>query len=101
AEDGIRDFHVTGVQTCALPILPQSKPPPPAVVELLEEVDVDLVLCPVGGGGLLCGTAVAAKTMRSKIKVVAAEPANADDAAQSRSEERRVGKGCGSRRWRA
>src|SRR5437899_1848338 len=54
-----------------------------AVVELLEEVDVDLVLCPVGGGGLLCGTAVAAKTMRSKIKVVAAEPANADDAAQS------------------
>src|SRR5437879_12162564 len=57
-----------------------------AVVELLEEVDVDLVLCPVGGGGLLCGTAVAAKSMRSKIKVVAAEPANA------RSEERRVGK---------
>ena len=54
-----------------------------AVVELLEEVDVDLVLCPVGGGGLLCGTAVAAKTMRPKIKVVAAEPANADDAAQS------------------
>src|SRR5438132_5316556 len=54
-----------------------------AVVELLEEVDVDLVLCPVGGGGLLCGTAVAAKAMRPKIKVVAAEPANADDAAQS------------------
>src|SRR5436853_4308067 len=54
-----------------------------AAVELLEEVDVDLVLCPVGGGGLLCGTAVAAKTMRPKIKVVAAEPANADDAAQS------------------
>src|SRR5690606_40882253 len=24
AEDGIRDFHVTGVQTCALPIWPQS-----------------------------------------------------------------------------
>src|SRR5690606_39647798 len=24
AEDGIRDFHVTGVQTCALPILPES-----------------------------------------------------------------------------
>src|SRR5213080_1842061 len=54
-----------------------------AVVELLEEVDVDLVMCPVGGGGLLSGTAVATKTMRPKIKVVAAEPANADDAAQS------------------
>jgi threonine dehydratase len=54
-----------------------------AAVELVEEVDVDLVLCPVGGGGLLCGTAVAAKSMRPKIKVIAAEPANADDAAQS------------------
>jgi threonine dehydratase len=54
-----------------------------AALELLEEVDVDLALCPVGGGGLLCGTAVAAKTMRPKIKVVAAEPENADDAAQS------------------
>ena len=52
-------------------------------VELLEEVDVDLVLCPVGGGGLLCGTAVAAKTLRPKIKVIAVEPANADDAARS------------------
>ena len=52
-------------------------------VELLEDVDVDLVLCPVGGGGLLCGTAVAAKTLRPKIKVIAVEPANADDAAQS------------------
>src|SRR2546428_1123347 len=61
-----------------------------AVVELLEEVDVDLVLCPVGGGGLLCGTAVAAKTMRPKIKVVAAEPANADDAAQSFRAKKRI-----------
>jgi threonine dehydratase len=50
---------------------------------LLEDVDVDLVLCPVGGGGLLCGTAVAAKTLRPKIKVIGVEPANADDAAQS------------------
>jgi len=32
---------------------------------------------------LLCGTVVAAKTMRPKIKVIAAEPANADDAAES------------------
>jgi threonine dehydratase len=55
-----------------------------AALELLEDVpDLDLVMCPVGGGGLLCGTAVAAKSMRPKIKVVAVEPANADDAAQS------------------
>ncbi len=54
-----------------------------AAVELLEDVNVDLVICPVGGGGLLSGTAVAAKSMRPKIKVIAAEPENADDAAQS------------------
>ena len=55
-----------------------------AAVELLEDVsNIDLVICPVGGGGLLCGTAVAAKSMRPKIKVIAVEPANADDAAQS------------------
>lgn len=53
-------------------------------IELLEEVpDLDLILCPVGGGGVLCGTAVAAKTLRSEIRVIAAEPAGADDAAQS------------------
>ena len=55
-----------------------------AAVELLEDVsDLDLLMCPVGGGGLLSGTAVAAKSMRPKIKVFAVEPANADDAAQS------------------
>src|SRR5213596_2884711 len=62
-----------------------------AAVELLEEVsDLDVVMCPVGGGGLLCGTAVAAKAMRPKIKVIAAEPANADDAAQSYRAGRRI-----------
>jgi threonine dehydratase len=55
-----------------------------AAVELLEDFpDLDLVMCPIGGGGLLAGTAVAAKSMRPNIKVVAAEPENADDAAQS------------------
>ena len=55
-----------------------------ATVELLEDIpDVDVVVCPVGGGGLLCGTAVAAKSIRPEIKVIAAEPVNADDAAQS------------------
>jgi threonine dehydratase len=55
-----------------------------AAVELLEDFsDLDLVMAPIGGGGLLAGTTVAAKSMRPKIKVIAAEPANADDAAQS------------------
>ena len=62
-----------------------------AAVELLEEVsDLDFVMCPVGGGGLLCGTAVATKTMRQKIKVIAVEPANANDAAQSFRAGRRM-----------
>jgi threonine dehydratase len=53
-------------------------------IELLEDVpDLDLLLCPVGGGGVLCGTAVAAKTLRPEIRVIAVEPAGADDAAQS------------------
>jgi len=61
-----------------------------AAIELLEEADIDLVMCPIGGGGLLCGTAVAAKSMQPKIKVVAVEPANADDAAKSFRAGRRI-----------
>jgi len=60
-------------------------------IELLEDVpDLDVVLCPVGGGGVLCGTAVAAKTLRPSIKVIATEPAGADDAAQSFHQHRLV-----------
>lgn len=60
-------------------------------VELLEDVpDLDVILCPVGGGGVLCGTAVAAKTLRPTIKVIATEPAGADDAAQSFHQHRLV-----------
>jgi threonine dehydratase len=62
-----------------------------AAVELLEDIsDLDLIMCPVGGGGLLSGTAIAAKSMRPEIKVIAVEPANADDAAQSFRAGRRL-----------
>jgi threonine dehydratase len=62
-----------------------------AALELLEDIpDLDVVMCPVGGGGLLSGTAVAAKSMQPKIKVIAVEPANADDAAQSFRAGRRL-----------
>ena len=61
-----------------------------AAVELLEEADVDLVLCPIGGGGLLAGTATAVKQMLPDLKVIAVEPANADDAAQSFRAGKRV-----------
>jgi threonine dehydratase len=62
-----------------------------AALELLEEVDdLDIVLCPVGGGGLLAGTGLAAKSLRPKIKVIAAEPENVDDAAQSFRAKKRL-----------
>ena len=62
----------------------------PATIELLEEEDVDLVICPVGGGGLLSGTAVAAKSMRPHIRVIAVEPANADDTSRSFHSHKRI-----------
>lgn len=55
-----------------------------AAVELLEDVpELDAILAPVGGGGLLSGTGIAAKALRSNIKVIGCEPALADDAAES------------------
>ena len=55
-----------------------------ATLEFLEDVpDLDFILCPVGGGGLLAGTAVAAKALRPQIKVIGTEPAGADDATRS------------------
>ena len=62
-----------------------------AAAELLEDVsNLGVIMCPVGGGGLLSGTAIAAKSIRPKIKVIAVEPANADDAAQSFRAGRRI-----------
>lgn len=55
-----------------------------ACIELLEEVnDLEIVMAPVGGGGLLSGTALAAKGINSGIKVFGAEPELANDAYQS------------------
>lgn len=55
-----------------------------AAVELLEDApDLDFMLCPVGGGGLLAGTAVAAKALRPGIVVIATEPEEAGDTARS------------------
>lgn len=56
-----------------------------ATLELLEEVDdLDVILAPVGGGGLLSGTAVTAKSNNKKIQVIGCEPENADDAYRSK-----------------
>lgn len=55
-----------------------------AALELMEENPVlDFILVPVGGGGLLSGTTIAAKALKSEIKVIGCEPRNADDAYRS------------------
>ncbi len=55
-----------------------------AALELYNEVPtLETVMVPVGGGGLLSGTAIAIKELNPDIKVIAAEPENADDAYRS------------------
>lgn len=55
-----------------------------ATLELLQEVsDLDVILTPVGGGGLISGTAIAATEYLPGVRVIAAEPEMADDAFRS------------------
>lgn len=55
-----------------------------AGLEILADLpDVDLVLCPVGGGGLISGVASAVKLSGSRAKVIGVEPELANDAQQS------------------
>ena len=55
-----------------------------AARELIEKVpDLDAIICPVSGGGLLSGTLLAAKNLKPGIKVFGAEPENADDTYRS------------------
>lgn len=55
-----------------------------AAIELFDVAgELDYVLTPVGGGGLLCGTLLAAKYFSPKTKVIAGEPAGADDTYRS------------------
>jgi threonine dehydratase len=65
-----------------------------ATIELIEDVlkesnqDLDLMLAPVGGGGLLSGTAIAATSLVPSIHVIACEPELAGDAAISFREKK-------------
>ncbi len=55
-----------------------------AAKELIEKVNsLNYIITPVGGGGILSGTAIAAKAMNPHIKIIGAEPLNADDAYRS------------------
>ncbi|NXY92581.1 SRR racemase, partial [Alcedo cyanopectus] len=54
-------------------------------LEVLEQVpEVNAVVVPVGGGGMVAGIAVVIKALRPEVKVFAAEPRNADDCYQSK-----------------
>jgi len=53
-------------------------------LEFLEQVpQLQWLLCPIGGGGLASGIAVAVHSLRPELRVVAVEPASADDAYRS------------------
>jgi threonine dehydratase len=62
-----------------------------AALELLTDVpDLDILMAPVGGGGLLSGTALATAALAPATQVIAAEPEAADDAYRSLQEGRIV-----------
>lgn len=55
-----------------------------AAIELMGEInDLDIIMTPVGGGGLLSGTALAVHELAPQINVIAGEPKGANDAWQS------------------
>ncbi|AKF03487.1 pyridoxal-phosphate dependent enzyme [Sandaracinus amylolyticus] len=55
-------------------------------LELLDEIaDLDAIVVPIGGGGMISGIALAARELAPRVKVIAAEPAGADDAARSKA----------------
>jgi len=61
---------IAGQGTCAL--------------EILQDVpDLDMVVTPVGGGGLLSGTAITVRAVSPRTRVIGAEPSAADDASRS------------------
>jgi threonine dehydratase len=62
-----------------------------AAMELLEGAgELDLLVVPVGGGGLIAGSATAAKAIAPSIRVIGVEPETADDTRRSLAAGRRV-----------
>jgi len=60
-----------------------------SALEFMQQCpDMDAVIAPVGGGGLLSGTSIAAKSLKPGIRVIAGEPEQADDAFRSMREGR-------------
>jgi threonine dehydratase len=62
-----------------------------AALELLDDVpDLDVIVTPVGGGGLIAGTATTAKALRAGIRIVGVEPETGNDTARSLAAGERV-----------
>jgi threonine dehydratase len=54
-------------------------------LELIEQVpELDVIVSPIGGGGLMSGTCLAARALRPSMRIVGAEPVGADDAFRSK-----------------
>jgi threonine dehydratase len=63
-------------------------------LELLEEVrDLDVLVVPVGGGGLMAGCSTVAKALRPEIRVVGVEPETGDDTRRSLAAGKRINGG--------
>jgi threonine dehydratase/serine racemase len=54
-----------------------------AALELLAQAELDAIITPIGGGGLLSGTCIAVRGTAPAVALYGAEPAGADDAARS------------------
>src|SRR5690606_39511498 len=92
AEDGIRDFHVTGVQTCALPIL--------VLVVVREVGPLFTAFLVAGRTGSALSTYLGNMKVQQEIdalKTMGVDPVRYLVYPSFRSEERRVGQECGSR----
>lgn len=83
-------------ETGATMIPPYDHPPIIAgqgtmALELVEQVpDLDAIVAPVGGGGMISGIAIAARGLDARLRVFAAEPKGADDAARSKAAGRLI-----------
>jgi threonine dehydratase len=88
-----REIKVAEVQkrTGAILIPPYNHPDVIAgqgtvALEMLEEIsDLDAIIAPIGGGGLMAGVTLAARALKPTIRLFAAEPLGADDAARSKA----------------
>ena len=61
-----------------------------AILNWLQVPQLDAIVVPVSGGGMLSGICIAAKALKPDIKIYAAEPLNADDCAKSFVAKKRI-----------